>query len=139
MWLAAGIVSLLAWQELAVFCALSALEPAIGDVCLDVKLSGGFGMANFAICRYHSLYHAPRQRLHELPTVLLYYGVLVSLAALAAARGSSVWWEGVSITDFGYGQSKDTRWAGKEGVLDSPTEFKSLDVDFVVKGAKVPV
>ncbi|KAI0761859.1 hypothetical protein BC629DRAFT_986596 [Irpex lacteus] len=50
MWLAAGIVSLLAWQELAVFCALSVLDPAIGDVCLDVKLSGGFGIANFAIC-----------------------------------------------------------------------------------------
>ena len=71
--------------------------------------------------------------------MLLYYILLISLASIAAARVHPVWWDGTSTTDFGYGKSKDVGWASSGEVLDSPTEFKSVDVDFEVKGARPPV
>lgn len=57
MWLITGILSLLAWGQLGVFCGLTALDDTIGDICLDVKLQSGFGMTNFVICTYISIHH----------------------------------------------------------------------------------
>ena len=70
--------------------------------------------------------------------MLVYYIPLVALSTVAAARGCIVWWEGASTTQFGYGQSTTPFKKGEE-ILDSPTEFKSIDVDFEVKGARPPV
>ncbi|KAI0087213.1 hypothetical protein BDY19DRAFT_308332 [Irpex rosettiformis] len=120
LWLATGIISLLAYSQVGVFCSLSIIDDAIGDVCLDVRLSGGLGMASFAV-------------------LLLYYIPLVSLSALATGRHTPVWWESASRTEFGYGVSTTSKRSRSQSTLDSPTEFKSVDVDFEVKGARVPV
>ena len=62
MWLVTGVLSLLAWGQLGVFCGLTALDDTIGDICLDVKLQSGFGMTNFAICTYTSFPHITSAR-----------------------------------------------------------------------------
>jgi hypothetical protein len=72
--------------------------------------------------------------------VLIYYVPLAVLACRAASKGKPVWWEGVSITQFGYGHNDmggDAQWRASQATLQGGEEFKKAVIDEDIKRVRM--